>query len=157
MILYEELKILPSDNNIYYTNHSLICDVCKKNKESVFALKKDLNSKELYIACIGKCFDELFENFCFKYNNEYFLAIELINKTFNTKKIYTKRTRAEMTLKKRFQIFKRDNFCCVKCGRRPPETTLYIDHIIPVSKFGTNSDINLQTLCFECNMGKGVE
>lgn len=54
----------------------------------------------------------------------------------------------------RFKIFERDSFCCQYCGRKPPETVLEIDHVIPVSKGGGNEDINLLTSCFDCNRGK---
>ena len=54
----------------------------------------------------------------------------------------------------RHQVFSRDNYKCVECGATKEETTLEIDHIIPVSKGGTNDITNLQTLCKECNRAK---
>jgi hypothetical protein len=54
----------------------------------------------------------------------------------------------------RFEVFKRDNFTCRYCGRKTPEVILEIDHVIPVSKGGTNEFENLVTSCFECNRGK---
>ena len=58
-------------------------------------------------------------------------------------------------LKLRFEIFKRDNFACVYCGRTPKDgTKLEIDHIIPKSKGGLLNAQNLVTSCFECNEGK---
>jgi hypothetical protein len=62
--------------------------------------------------------------------------------------------REPISKKLRFEIFKRDNFTCVYCGRKPPTVVLEIDHVIPVSKDGTNDDINLVTSCFDCNNGK---
>ncbi len=55
---------------------------------------------------------------------------------------------------KRFEIFKRDEFTCQYCGAIPPKVVLQIDHIHPVSKGGDNSEDNLITACFDCNMGK---
>lgn len=55
----------------------------------------------------------------------------------------------------RFEIFKRDNFCCAYCGRTPPIAILEVDHIIPKSKSGSNDINNLITSCFDCNRGKG--
>lgn len=54
----------------------------------------------------------------------------------------------------RFEIFKRDGFCCHYCGGHPPGVVLEIDHIIPVSKKGSNDLENLVTSCFSCNRGK---
>ena len=62
--------------------------------------------------------------------------------------------RKSISKKVRFEIFKRDNFCCAYCGQRPPQTTLEIDHIKPVSDGGGNEDSNLVTSCFDCNRGK---
>ena len=47
---------------------------------------------------------------------------------------------------------------CVFCGRSPAMdkgVVLHIDHKMPFSKGGTTSLDNLQTLCYECNLGKG--
>lgn len=51
-------------------------------------------------------------------------------------------------------IFRRDNYCCLKCGKTE---NLTIDHIIPLIKKGSNKRDNLQTLCYECNQAKGAE
>lgn len=65
--------------------------------------------------------------------------------------------RKPFSIKLRYAILKRDGEQCVKCGASPkknPTVTLEIDHIIPVSKGGTNDPKNLQTLCLSCNQGK---
>jgi len=57
------------------------------------------------------------------------------------------------------QIFKRDNYKCCLNGESPandPTVELVIDHIIPVSKGGTNDPSNLWTLCKNCNHKKGT-
>ena len=56
----------------------------------------------------------------------------------------------------RFKIFMRDNFTCQYCGVNKEEdgVKLEVDHIIPVSKGGTNKKSNLTTACFRCNRGK---
>lgn len=54
----------------------------------------------------------------------------------------------------RFEIFKRDDFTCKYCGRRSPDVVLEVDHIHPVSKGGTDDEMNLITSCWECNRGK---
>ena len=42
------------------------------------------------------------------------------------------------------------------CGKttKEDEIKLQIDHIIPLSKGGTDEEENLQALCHECNLGK---
>ena len=54
----------------------------------------------------------------------------------------------------RHEVFKRDNFICVECGKSKEETILHCDHIIPVSQGGTDELDNLQTLCQACNLAK---
>ena len=67
--------------------------------------------------------------------------------------------RSLMTDKKRYEILKRDEFKCAFCGRTPAAdgVALEVDHIIPVSKGGLSEDSNLQTLCKDCNRGKGTD
>ena len=55
----------------------------------------------------------------------------------------------------RHRILKRDRHTCQGCGARAPDVELEVDHVIPVSKGGTDDDSNLKTLCKECNIGKG--
>lgn len=59
-----------------------------------------------------------------------------------------------VTKRARFDVFKRDDFTCQYCNRKPPQVTLEIDHVIPVSAGGSDSDTNLITACFDCNRGK---
>ena len=54
----------------------------------------------------------------------------------------------------RFEVFKRDNFTCGYCGKKPPEVVLEIDHINPKSKGGIDDINNLLSACFDCNRGK---
>lgn len=52
-------------------------------------------------------------------------------------------------------VLDRDNYQCQMCGKtREDGVKLEVDHIIPVSKGGTNELDNLQTLCHGCNHGK---
>ena len=50
-------------------------------------------------------------------------------------------------------VFKRDNYCCVKCGSTK---NLEVDHKVSLANGGTNEMANLQTLCQDCNRRKGV-
>jgi len=59
-----------------------------------------------------------------------------------------------LSVRTRFEVFKRDQFTCRYCGRQSPEVVLEVDHITPVSRGGTDDAINLVTSCWECNRGK---
>ncbi len=47
----------------------------------------------------------------------------------------------------------RDKHRCVKCGAAE---NLHIDHVIALSRGGSNDIDNLQVLCRDCNLRKGV-
>lgn len=52
----------------------------------------------------------------------------------------------------RSAIFRRDNFTCQYCGSR--QEPLHCDHIVPVSRGGSNDESNLKTACKPCNLSK---
>jgi HNH endonuclease len=55
----------------------------------------------------------------------------------------------------RWQVFQRDNWKCVACGRDShDDVILHVDHITPRSKGGKDTIDNYQTLCHICNIGK---
>lgn len=55
----------------------------------------------------------------------------------------------------RVSVLTRDNYKCIFCGRSSQQVVLEVDHIKPFSKGGSNHINNLQTLCMDCNRGKG--
>lgn len=56
-----------------------------------------------------------------------------------------------LTTLDRSAIIARDR-CCLRCGA---SSRLTVDHVIPLSRGGTNDSANLQTLCRKCNASKG--
>ena len=62
--------------------------------------------------------------------------------------------RKGLSIKIRFEVFKRDSFTCQYCGQKAPDVLLELDHIDPVSKGGANDILNLITSCKGCNRGK---
>lgn len=80
----------------------------------------------------------------------------LLAKPSDTKKVVVG-TRG-IPLKLRFKIMDRDGYRCVLCGKSPAMdigTKLHLDHIHPYSKGGKSEEMNLRTLCQNCNWGKG--
>lgn len=66
------------------------------------------------------------------------------------------RKRVNLRSSLRFKILHRDNYTCQACGVTAGDgAKLHIDHILPVSKGGTNEESNLRVLCSECNIGRG--
>ncbi|OQY98178.1 MAG: hypothetical protein B6D41_02670 [Chloroflexi bacterium UTCFX4] len=51
----------------------------------------------------------------------------------------------------RNEVWRRDEGRCVRCGSRE---NLEFDHIIPVSKGGSNTARNIELLCEPCNRKK---
>lgn len=60
-----------------------------------------------------------------------------------------------ISVKTRFEVFKRDRFTCSYCGKHPPNVLLEADHITPLAAGGTDDLANLTTACQDCNRGKG--
>ena len=69
-----------------------------------------------------------------------------------------KEERGKMNDGLRYNILRRDGFRCRLCGRTAQDgVKLEVDHIIPISRGGKTTYDNLQTLCKECNRGKGAK
>jgi len=52
----------------------------------------------------------------------------------------------------RINVWRRDQGKCARCGSRE---NLEYDHIVPVSKGGSNTERNIELLCQNCNRSKG--
>ena len=65
-----------------------------------------------------------------------------------------KTVRGEIPLALRREVFAHDGWMCVYCQSK---RRLEIDHIIAISKGGTDDRSNLQTLCRTCNRRKGAK
>lgn len=53
-------------------------------------------------------------------------------------------------------LFHRDAHLCMYCGKQFPEHLLTRDHLLPLSRGGTNSWKNVVTACRSCNHAKGA-
>jgi len=65
------------------------------------------------------------------------------------------RRRREASSAKRLRIYMRDKFRCQYCGDKKAATELTLDHIVPRSRGGDNSPINIVAACLACNNRKG--
>ena len=64
------------------------------------------------------------------------------------------RRRREASSMKRLRIYMRDKFRCQYCGDKKPAGQLTLDHILPRSRGGDNSPVNVVTACVACNNRK---
>lgn len=67
-----------------------------------------------------------------------------------------KKRRINVNYSQRERIIKRDKRRCRYCGIRVNKHTLVIDHVIPWSRGGRNTDDNLVVACVKCNTKKGT-
>lgn len=51
----------------------------------------------------------------------------------------------------RKQVLERDYFTCHYCGQGPANT---VDHLIPISKGGSDEAFNMVACCIQCNSSK---
>ena len=65
------------------------------------------------------------------------------------------RRRREAAGMKRLRIYMRDKFRCQYCGEKKAVGDLTLDHIMPRSRGGDNSPVNIVTACVPCNNRKG--
>lgn len=59
------------------------------------------------------------------------------------------------TYEERKATLRRSGGVCASCGKKLTTKTMTMDHIIPLSRGGTNEPENLVALCEECNKEKG--
>jgi len=64
------------------------------------------------------------------------------------------RRRREQSGMKRLRIYMRDKFRCQYCGEKKGVDELTLDHILPRSRGGDNSPLNIVTACLKCNNRK---
>ena len=64
------------------------------------------------------------------------------------------RRRREQSGMKRLRIYMRDKFRCQYCGDKKGVAELTLDHILPRSRGGDNSPLNVGTACVQCNNRK---
>jgi 5-methylcytosine-specific restriction endonuclease McrA len=68
-----------------------------------------------------------------------------------------KQTISTVTLEQWEKLKQKYNHTCLSCGKVEPDIKLELDHIVPLSKHGTNDISNIQPLCKSCNSSKGTK
>ncbi len=64
------------------------------------------------------------------------------------------RLAGEYTAREWIELKEKYNYTCLCCGKREPEIRLTVDHVIPISRGGSNTIENIQPLCITCNKKK---
>ncbi|MEN9448441.1 MAG: hypothetical protein RJA25_1731 [Bacteroidota bacterium] len=107
-------------------------------------IEKDINS-------LGRNLRDLID----KYYLIDYLKEETKPEVLMTDIVYKAESKIKVQAGIRWQVFRRDNWRCVACGRSAEDNViLHVDHIIPRSKGGKDELENYQTLCETCNIGK---
>lgn len=90
-----------------------------------------------------------------EYNRQYRqLHPEQNAQNFNNRRARILQAGGSFTAREWKKLCKHYNYTCLCCGRREPEIKLTADHVIPLSKGGTNFIDNIQPLCQSCNSSK---
>ncbi len=86
----------------------------------------------------------------FMYEEDIFDEVQDFLNNYITKRLYA----VDVRLWKRIasQIFSRDGYKCAYCGITGGK--LEVDHVVPISKGGSNDLSNLTTACQKCNRQK---
>lgn len=77
---------------------------------------------------------------------------EVINAIKNNRRAREKNAEGRISAKTWKEILNKYGNKCLCCGRT--DVKLTVDHIVPLSKGGTNNSDNLQPLCISCNSSK---
>jgi len=77
--------------------------------------------------------------------------ISLFRRPLFKRQLQQKKQRDGIPKEVQREVWRRDEHRCVECGS---QKNLEFDHIIPISKGGSNTARNIQLLCEECNRKK---
>lgn len=79
---------------------------------------------------------------------------ELFRMHNNKRRVLKQNANGIFTLQQWEELKQLYNYTCLSCGKSEPEIQLEIDHVIPLSKHGSNDISNIQPLCRSCNASK---
>ena len=78
---------------------------------------------------------------------------ERLKQKYDSAEQESTRSRIRIPENIRIEVWRRDGGTCVRCGSRE---NLEYDHIIPLSRGGSNTARNIELLCERCNRSKGA-
>ena len=127
------------------------CKKCKAIKDKKYALNNKKKIREIYKRWASNNRDKINKasrNYWLKNRDKYRVAVR-------NRRARIMRAEGSFTSQEWNDIKKKFNYYCAICKKREPfdqfRKYLTIDHIIPISKGGTNYISNIQPLCFNCN------
>ena len=106
-------------------------------------------NKTLWIKAEQSISQSIYNKYIESKSSVYFISIILIS-NYNINNYSKDRHHIPSSVKDK--VWNRDGGKCVKCGS---QKNLEFDHIIPISKGGSNTARNIQLLCEKCNRSKG--
>jgi hypothetical protein len=132
--------------NLFDTSHSLLGSAKIASSDGEW---DNFRSDTKFENCKSKHFSE-----CPEFSKYLFDKKGITLKKEPAKK--EKLRRIGISSKLRFEIFSRDKFTCVYCGRNKDEdkVKLELDHKLAISNGGKDDYENLITSCRDCNQGK---
>jgi 5-methylcytosine-specific restriction endonuclease McrA len=93
-----------------------------------------------------------------EYNQQYIqLRPEKSAQYFNNRRARVLQAEGSFTSKEWKKLCKYYQYTCLCCRKCEPEIKLTVDHVIPLSRGGSNSIENLQPLCQSCNSSKSTQ
>lgn len=153
-------KTKSGENYVITTGTNYVTNTCGKGITSNFQKAKWFKSiadAEMYIRKHNNIFDNIVivdengeqipSSYKRKFTKEQLETLGKIN-THNFKRIIIPKTTKE-------KVYENGNGVCAICGKPIERNDFTIDHIIPLSRGGSNDLENLQIACHDCNELKG--
>lgn len=134
-----------------------ITEVMRVQLYLIYSDKKIDENEEQHKSMLQRMFDLSYDQFLVFANVEDFRALEKGADFFDLKTFIRPANKRNDVLEREIsqsvkdKVWTRDKGKCVICGRNE---RLEFDHIIPVSKGGSNTYRNIQLLCENCNRTK---